>query len=1810
MQPVESNSQLKVAVIGMSGRFPAAPDIESFWRLLCEGREGIRDFDDAELLRHGALEEDLRHPKYVRAGAPLDDPELFDARLFGVTPRDAELMDPQHRVLLEVTFAALEDAGYGDSSHRPLTGVFVGSSMSHYAFQIHSHGQMRGPMGSLQALLGNGESHLATRISHKLDLRGPSLFVQTACSTSLTAVHLACRSLLSHECDMAIAGGSSITMSHPSGYIHMEGAMLSPDGRCRSFDADAGGTVIGNGAGAVILKRLADAVQDGDTIYAVVLGSAVNNDGAQKIGYTAPSVEGQATVIAEALSMAQVDSASVGFVEAHGTATIVGDPIEVSSLVQVYRGTPGSCWIGSVKSNMGHLLAAAGVCGFIKAVLAVSRGRIPPTVHFRKPNPHIDFASTPFRVADKLIDWPRGNAPRRAAVSSFGIGGTNAHVIIEEPPVLSPASSGSGPYLLPVSALSAKALRDNALALAAAVRTGPADLADIEFTLQNGRQPWPLRIAVLADSRQQAAEDLQRAAETDPPPGRGGRAVWLFPGQGSQRPGMFTRLLAREGEFRRRFSECAGVFAAETGSDLARLIAPGANLEVLTATQISQPALFAVEYALARQWQHWGLLPGILIGHSVGEYAAACLAGVFSPEDAMRIVVARGRLLQAQPTGAMLAVSLPVEAAVKLAGDGLALAAVNAAQRCVLSGPTDAIERLQLRLSAERVRVQRLRVSHAFHSPMMARAADQLREIIARVPIQPPRMPIVSTVTGTWLQDSQATDPDYWAQQVVQPVHYFHAVQTLRQEEVSVAIEVGPGAALVSAARSIVPDIPTFMSDPGPEGTDDSRHCLETLAHAWSAGASVEWQRLRAQAPRRRVSLPTYRFDRQRYWISAKPTAAEAPAESVRAQPTRAAHVADWFYLPSWRRTLPAAQLPDTPSGWLLFLDEAGLGGRVAERLRSLGHVVATAHAGHCYSQTDLYSWTVDPESAQDYDKLLQDVVRSGVELRYIAHLWGVGSESTHWPARTLCFDSLLFLAQTLGRRDSSSEVLLSIVSEGVHRIGGEPLLIPERALGIGPARVIGQEYPVLKSRHIDLIESEWRVPRAIDQLIAELADDAVAATERNRDQPGISAWRQGERWIQTFEKVVPPARVPPLVQGGLYLITGGLGGIGLVLAERLARECTPTLVLTSRGGLSDEAAEKIRRIEAAGARVRVAQLDITDAGAVARLVAELVAEFGRIQGVIHAAGAPGGGVIQLKRSEQAHAVLSPKLDGTRVLEQALAGVPVDFLVHCSSLSSVRGGFGQVDYCAANAFLDAHAQSGRLANVQQTLSINWGAWAETGMAVNAVQRHGFLPCPFWLRESQAGTPAGHPLLDRVLASSEAQRAVRVRLRPWQDWVLADHRLQGAPTVPGTAYLEILRAAWCTLYEEVPLEIANVEFRRALSATGAGTLELLVLVEEVGDHHLVRIVTRASGEEQSAGILLEHVRAEVRRLGREQAAHNFGRPDVSGQEVQLTQTLPESPLSFGPHWQLAGRAFNTAQGGSAEVQLPVEWASETQTLWLHPSLLDVALGVARQAVGISEVMLPFGYGRIRVYAPLQPRVICEMRLNTRSATLVSLDARVVSPEGDLLLEIERYQLRPIDITRNAVGAKDKMRDQATSALAGAILSHEGAEAFIRALGSGARQLIISPLDLDAVVAKWQSSGDSLVERVASADLPRPARRSANIAQELLPVGPVEERIAATWSDLLGHTQIARNQDFFALGGDSLLGIQLHARLQDLFGQRLTLASVFENPTISALAVLVGQPAEPGGRGEHHTEVPLTATSVASIDNLLQELEADE
>ena len=1182
-----------IAIVGMAGRFPGARNIDEYWANLVNGVESIRRLTEAELLDAGVSRRDFEDPEYVRACPVLADIDKFDAAFFGLSPRDASVMDPAHRFFLEVAWEALENSGNTGLAEEGRVGVFAGSGAPLYWMNnVRSHREIVESMGEfLVRHTGNDMNFLATRASYDLDLRGPSINVQTACSSALVAAHLARQSLLAGECDMALIGGSTIIVPMGQGYHFKEGEILSPDGHCRPFDHRSAGTIFGSGTGCLVLKRLDDALDNGDTIHAVIKGSAVNNDGSVKVGFLAPGVEGQVDVIKKALESANANARSIGYVEAHGTGTSVGDPIELTALEQAFSDETKEkqfCGIGSVKSNIGHLGEAAAAASLIKVALALKHRKLPPTLGYERPNPRFDLENSPFFVNASLKDW-EGLGPLRAGITALGAGGTNCHLVLEEPPAMLPGEGGRPQHLIVLSAKSKAALDRMSENLALHLESHPEiDLADASFTLAMGRRPLPHRRVLVARDHLEAISLLRGAN-----PSRVGTAasdtsdpeiVFTFPGGGAQYARMCFDLYDAEPAFRKALDECLGVIDRELDPGLRGLLfAPAESAESATKTlqqpAYSLPTLFAVEYALARLFESYGIRPSAYIGHSMGEYVAACLAGVFSVRDALRLVHLRGRLFETTQKGRMIGVSLSEEQTRALMPVELSIAAVNAPELCVASGPSEQIEKFGLLLTEKEVDWTPIHIDVAAHSSLLDPILSEFRRFCKTIDFRPPVKPVASNFTGRWLTGAEATDPEYWVKHLRNTVRFADCVETVLEGGNKVFLEIGPGRTLTTLVSSQKTKVQHSVNSVRhtKEPANDVDYALLTLGKVWAAGGHVDWTALYDDQIRNRIPLPGYPFEGQSYWVEPKAIWMDDSTEPVKRE-----NLDEWFAAVSWEQTPLVVATKSQSKHWLLFASDPQFGRMLSQALRheaAQDCVVTMVHTGDRLRRIDELNYELKPGSSEQYRALLNLLKAEGRAPEQVVMLLGDGSGANGGTSKVGIgvFATLMQrMSQGMSAAASSrhpfsltpsrrvedkirdnffapvhlgqamSTVLdsagFTIVTERAFSVLGEPA-DPFARLSIGPAQVIPRELPEFPTRLIDLsaFDSGGQMNSGYDQQLArELCSGDFASPVALRS-PG--------RWTRHLR----PTRLPEvnsetswLEDGDVVLISGGLGGIGL----------------------------------------------------------------------------------------------------------------------------------------------------------------------------------------------------------------------------------------------------------------------------------------------------------------------------------------------------------------------------------------------------------------------------------------------------------------------------------------------------------------------------------------------------------------------------------------------------------------------------------------------------------------------------------------
>ena len=1814
-----------IAITGMAAHLPGAPDVATFWTNLRDGIESIRHLTVEELLANGESPARMRQPNFVPAASILDGFERFDPEFFGLSLKEAAIMDPQHRQFLECAWEALENAGHMPENFGGPIGVFAGCGMgSYFYFNICSNPDLVKNTGMfLLRHTGNDKDFLSTRVSHIFDLKGPSLSIQTACSTSLVAVHQASQSLLNGECDMALAGGVTLELPHGRGYLFEEGEILSPDGHCHAFDHRAQGTVFGSGAGCVVLRRLEDAIDDGDHIWAVVRGTAVNNDGAAKAGYLAPSVEGQARAVAEAHGVAGVSADTIGYVECHGTGTYLGDPIEVAALTQAFNETTqdsGFCGIGSVKTNIGHTDTAAGVASLIKVSLALHHGQIPPSLGYEAPNPAIDFDGSPFRVTDRLSDFPRlKGAPRRAGVNSLGVGGTNAHAVVEEAPKRAASGISDWPFqLLVLSARNKPALDEAGRNLAAHLRAHPEqDLADVAWTLKQGRRAFEHRRVLVAGSHEDAAAKLEAGDRfsifTHQALPERPELVFMFPGGGAQYAGMARDLYETEPVFREWMDKGLDHLAPKLDYDLRALWLPEPGAETTAAERLKRPSvqlplIMITEYALAQLWISWGVRPAALIGHSMGENAAACLAGVIGFEDCIGLVHLRGQLFDTIAPGGMLSVPLSADALQAYWADDLDMASVNAPDLCVVSGPQAALDALEARLAADEIEAQRIQIDIAAHSRMLEPILTRFGDYLRGITLSPPRLPVISNRTGQPLTADQATSPDYWVTHLRNSVLFADGIAHLAQHKCRVYLEVGPGRALASLAQANgVPGNQVLSSLRHPDhGVPDDEWFIATLGRLWSLGVDVDWTPIWGEARRNRVPLPTYPFQRGSYFVQPGRATAQPEEELIE----RVEGVENWGWQPHWR---PRAADTDVeadeldraePRTWLVFADEAGLAARTITRLRGAGHRVIEVRAGDLYAQTSADSFTISPERGrEDYDRLIHDLVAAGLAPQRIAHFWLVTAGETFRPGSSFFhrnqeqgFYSLMFLAQAMAEENLPRPIHLLAVSNGAVQVRDEALPYPDKATAAGPLRVMPRELPGVSCSALDVTLPEGRRNDAAWQALSDRVIEEMLAEPAN-----LSAALRGDRRYQLGWRKLPLSDASgALPQDAVCLLTGGFGGIGLTVGERLARDLGAKLVLIGRRPLPDRAqwdtllrnaapndvtAARIRgvqRLEAAGAEVLCLTADVCNLQDMAAARDRAVSRFGRIDMVIHAAGVVDDAPILTKALASVENVFAAKVHGTEVLGEVFPDGSVGRMVVFSSTSTAIAPAGQVDYVAANEFLNAWARS-RAGGKTQVTAVNWGIWAEVGMAAEA----------FAQPEPAPVTDVDAPMLDKASFDAEGNRVFTTGLTT-RRWILDGHRTKdGQALIPGTGYLDLIAQGLRAHGESGPFEIRDLYFFRPLAVDDDAAREMRLTLSRNDEGYSVQIRSDVIADGRKGYEL--NAQGQIGFDVPVSAVIDIDKiSDRCGDNIEIDPRGLRSPqeehLNFGPRWRVLRRRAYGAGEGLAELALPDTFRAEPAQGWpIHPALMDLATGWAMgliEGYAPDHLWVPVSYGSVLVHAPLTAEIRSWVRNageNRADDPSARFDVTLTDPEGRVLIEISGFTIHRLDGALDFAAASGKRdvifpdakpenrqlspaEERHQHNLSQGIRPVEGAEGFLRALATGRPQVAVSSMPLLTLIEQAGQGIDSIEERQG---FERPQLDSDYVE----PRNGVERTLVGFWQELLGVGQVGVEDSFFDLGGHSLIAVRLFAMIRKTWAVDFPISILFEAPTIAACAALI-------------------------------------
>lgn len=1272
-------SGCEIAIIGMSGRFPGANSIEAYWQNLKNGISAIRFLDDEELLSKGVERRSLQKPGYVKVCSMLDDIELFDASFFGYTPREATLMDPQHRIFLECAWEALESAGYSPEKTAEIISVFASATTNTYLlYNLLSNPELLDQLDPVQIDVSNGNDYLATRVSYKLNLTGPSCTVQSACSSSLVAVHMACQNLLNQESDIAIAGGISIDVRQQCGYQYSEGSIVSPDGYCRAFDAKANGTVFGSGLGVVVLRRLEDALAKGDTIFAIIKGSAMNNDGAGKVGYTAPGVDGQAAVIAEALSVAGCGAETISYVETHGTGTKMGDPVEIRALVKAFKQTTTKknyCAIGSVKTQIGHLAGAAGISSLIKTVLALHNRQIPASLNFNTPNPEIDFASTPFFVNTELKEWE--HPLRRAGVSSFGVGGTNVHLVLEEAPEVKVTDSVRNYHLLPLSAKTENALTLTREALVESLRQNSGlNLADVTFTLQTGRKDFNYRLFAVCSDINEAVAILQSGDKSKIGSSfidlENRRVVFVFPGEDNQHH-LPCGLYEHEPLFREKYDKCLNIL----NELLSKIGQPNVRI---TRQSIYEPGAlptlkkidhFITEYSLANFLITIGIIPEAMIGEGVGEYTAACVAGVLSVEQVILLYLGQD-------------------------------------------------------LSAE--------------NNIFEQAHFDFPNAIRQLQRNAPKISFISAISGNWISDSEALSADYWLTVRNTTSQFTSGLLKITDDETEkIFLQIGRCSFTLDSMESPLENALICRTNNDYQGNEsDVSSFFYALGELWLKGVKIDWQGLYKNENRRRIPLPTYPFMRERYWIERKQQCAseEDGYPSVEKNIVKENDPDNWFYFPGWK----SSNLPDKDyifeqeEKWLIFCDQSPLSSELDRYLKANKQRVILVYAGGSFQTLAKDCYSIHPGQQRDYQALFAALKDEDIVPNKLIHLWSLNNDTDYgkdsltetttnfFDAQIKGFWSVIFTAIALEKPSLPDfSYQMWIITDYLFEVENNDTIFPEKATLLSPVRVIPIEYPHINCYCLDVNQANISSSGVIENVSRIFKEIQTAGSDK------IIAFRGKRRWLPNYEQIQLKEVNKPLRREGVYLVTDDSNGICLLIAEYLVKTCQAKVLLIEDNSFPDRGSwslwtnkedtvgnkiQKIMDLEETG-RLQCNFVNLSDYEQVEQSIKRVIESYGVLHGVIHGAddfNHTGFYPIQEIDYEKPTDYFNLKINSVYHLKKALAPYKLDFLMLISSLSPLLGGLGQIINAAQCSFLDSFASH----EGAYWVSVNWDIWQLTG----------------------------------------------------------------------------------------------------------------------------------------------------------------------------------------------------------------------------------------------------------------------------------------------------------------------------------------------------------------------------------------------------------------------------------------------------------------------------------------------------------------
>ncbi len=1819
MEDQEENKD-KIAIVGIDCRLPGANNAQEFWENLVKEKESLVEFTEEELKEAGVPPKTYNNPNYVRRRGVVRDAEMFDAEFFNFTPREAELLDPQHRLFLECAWHALEDGGIDPFNTDKKVAVFGGTGSPYHLLDTIENESVLKYANGTSIITSNDKDYVTTRVSYKLNLKGPSINVQSACSTSMVGVVMGIDSLLSYQSDVVLAGGATVELPVTKGYTYQEGSLESPDGKCRTFDKDAQGTVFSRGCGVVALKRLEDAIEDKDHIYAVILGGAINNDGNRKAGYTAPSVQGQVEVITEALEFSGISPRSISMVEAHGTATPVGDPIEVSSLTEAfsqYTEDKQYCALGSVKTNIGHTDVASGVASLIKTSLSLKHGIIPASLNYNESNPAINFNESPFFVNTKTKKWEKNGVPRRALINSFGVGGTNACVILEEPPQPKQAEEKQQYDSLFLSAHSKTSFEKYCKEVKTYLEEHPdTNLSQFAHTSRVARKPMKYKAVFPFKEYADLLLSLEKSSPLRQATAANKELVFMFPGQGNQFINMGYELYQNIPDFKECIDYCATTLQSIIGIDIRTIIFPSdedleKSKEQIDHTYITQPAIFMISYALANTLQNYGVRPDKLIGHSVGEYVAAAISGIMSLEDALKSVAIRGKLVFDLPQGSMLAVLMSEEDLLKILPEELCVAVINSPELVVVSGETEHIEAFAKKLKEDKVFNKLLPTSHAFHSTMMEPCLEEYANFFKTVSLHAPKIPVISTVTGKILTDEEAQSQEYWINHVVDPVRFGDAAAQVLENESAVFFECGPGQSLESAVkRRLTKETKHAVISTLQEKADAVISMDNALGRLWMENVWVDFDTRYDSSEYDKIPFPLLPFNRKPYLVdfSAK------SSNMLVGENTKSPMVEDWYFVPSWKKTSAIDFLPkiekevvDTIEKWMVFVD-GELSKSIVKKLQDQGKSLFIVTQGTRFDQ-DGNTFTINPTEKEDYTKLFEVINEENIGLK-VVYAWSysetdnlISLENAAQELNTN-FYNLLYLEQGIIANNIIENVrIVSLINDGFDVVGNGKAK-PEKTLAIGPMKVLFKEHLGISTQ---LINISGATENNNVRLANEIVKEVIAETDEN-----IISYSGLNRWTQTFEQIRVPndGGTKLLKDKGVYVITGGSGGIGRVLSELIAKKVQgATIVWTGRKAFPERAdwsnlladdttdavlKEKIRtiqKVEELGSKVAYYSVGVLDFEKMQQTFDAIEKEYGAINGVIHSAGVAGGGVVASIDKERIAPVIEPKVQGTLILKELLKSRDVDFIYLFSSITAILGEVGRVDYIAANSFMDACANaSGWLHDTAVVSSINWGQWGLVGMAADwrmeTLKNKNNPPSHKVIGHSSEN----HPIELSFSHKNNNESCHQVHIDIDKHWIFKEHLLTSIPTMVGTSYIETLIKWKEKEGISGDLTLSNTTFLSPLMIMPNMLRDLYLFCDQKSDNHYEftfksiaggSSVTDESGwQDHFTGEITFKEHEDPTKIDVNELLTRMPKEDDHPHKLVITDGNNKPTLQYSKRWDCKEKIHIGDNQWLTKMSLHDEFKDDFSYFFLHPAMMDVATSAHFGYMDdVKSSYLPFSYGAVNIYAPFRQEFYAYAKVSDEQPkeNHLSFDFQLFDLEGQMIAEVLDYSfVKLADVSENNATSESK-EEVVLEALEDDILPNEGEEVLETLLcNDNLPQVIVYVKDLlrdmddskHSVLVQKRKEKMTSAKKVADVD-DRPDIDTPYVKPE----NEIEVTIAAVWTAILGINKIGLNDAFNSLGGNSLLAIQVVSGIKDEFDVAISTDEFVNNPTVFKLGELV-------------------------------------